>query len=380
MELIRNTMPTDLKMIKKFRDGLVLNLKNKNIDENLIFKIRLILDELIINSYEHGNRCEYDKIIDTTFIMDDTCCLIKVKDEGEGIDYLFENDGLHDYHTSVVLAIAKLLSKNKEKLKGDVVFIFQKSEEITTGAKEYLDKGLFEKVKIDKILGLHNWPEINYGKVVLKKGPLMSTKVNFKIEIIGKGQHGSMPHLNIDPIVCASNIVMALQTIISRNTNPFDSTVLSVNSINGGSENNLVVDRAHLSATIRSLSKKSLEKSIKRMEEIVKNMACAYECKYEIKYTEKIPLVYNPEKMYEKVLKSAEKILGEENIIKEGQTMASEDFAFYMEKVPGFFYWFGSGEENHKKEALHSKNFYCSDKAIKPAVEVIANAVLDLQK
>ena len=208
----------------------------------------------------------------------------------------------------------------------------------------------------------------------------MSTKVNFKIEIIGKGQHGSMPHLNIDPIVCASNIVMALQTIISRNTNPFDSTVLSVNSINGGSENNLVVDRTHLSATIRSLSEKSLEKSVKRMEEIVKNMASAYECKYEIKYTEKIPLVYNPEKMYEKVLKSAEKILGEENIIKEGQTMASEDFAFYMKKVPGFFYWFGSGEENHKKEALHSKNFYCSDKAIKPAVEVMANAVLDLQK
>lgn len=286
----------------------------------------------------------------------------------------------HDYHTSVVLAIAKLLSENKEKLKGDVVFIFQRAEEITTGAKEYIDKGLFEKVKIDKVLGLHNWPEIDYGKAIIKNGALMSTKVNFKIEIIGKGQHGSMPHLNIDPIVCASNIVMALQTIISRNTNPFDSTVLSVNSINGGSENNLVVDRTHLSATIRSLSEKSLEKSVKRMEEIVKNIAEAYECKYEIKYTEKIPLVYNPKEMYEKVLKSAEKILGEENIIKEGQTMASEDFAFYMKKVPGFFYWFGSGEENHKKEALHSKNFYCSDKAIKPAVEVIANAVLDLQK
>lgn len=286
----------------------------------------------------------------------------------------------HDYHTSVVLAIAKLLSENKEKLKGDVVFIFQRAEEITTGAKEYIDKGLFEKVKIDKVLGLHNWPEIDYGKAIIKNGALMSTKVNFKIEIIGKGQHGSMPHLNIDPIVCASNIVMALQTIISRNTNPFDSTVLSVNSINGGSENNLVVDRTHLSATIRSLSEKSLEKSVKRMEEIVKNIAEAYECKYEIKYTEKIPLVYNPKEMYEKVLKSAEKILGEENIIKEGQTMASEDFAFYMKKVPGFFYWFGSGEENHKKEALHSKNFYCSDLAIKPAVEVIANAVLDLQK
>lgn len=103
MELIRNTMPTDLKMIKKFRDGLVLNLKNKNIDENLIFKIRLILDELIINSYEHGNRCDYDKVIDTTFMMDDEFCLIKVKDEGDGIDYLFENDGLHDHGRGIKL-------------------------------------------------------------------------------------------------------------------------------------------------------------------------------------------------------------------------------------------------------------------------------------
>ena len=103
MELIRNTMPTDLEAIKGFRDELVLNLKNKKIDEDLIFKIRLILDELIINSYEHGNRCQYDKIIDTTFIVDDDCCLIKVKDEGEGIDYLYENDGLNDHGRGIKL-------------------------------------------------------------------------------------------------------------------------------------------------------------------------------------------------------------------------------------------------------------------------------------
>lgn len=173
---------------------------------------------------------------------------------------------------------------------------------------------------------------------------------------------------------------MALQTIISRNTNPFDNAVLSVNSISGGSEDNLVVDKTHLSATIRSLSESNLEKSIKRMEAIVENIATAYECKYKITYTEKIPSVYNGEEMYEKVLKSAEKILGKENIITEGHTMASEDFAFYMKEVPGFFYWFGSGEEGHAKEALHSKNFYCSDKAIRPAVEVMATCVLDLQK
>lgn len=286
----------------------------------------------------------------------------------------------HDYHTSVLLAIATVLSQHRDELYGDVVFIFQRSEEITRGAKEYIDKGLFKKVKIDRVIGLHNWPEVDFGKAIIKKGSLMSSKVNFKIDIFGKGQHGSMPHLNIDPIVCASNIVMALQTIISRNTNPFDNAVLSVNSISGGSEDNLVVDKTHLSATIRSLSEANLEKSIKRMEAIVENIATAYECKYKITYTEKIPSVYNGEEMYEKVLKSAEKILGKENIITEGHTMASEDFAFYMKEVPGFFYWFGSGEEGHAKEALHSKNFYCSDKAIRPAVEVMAASVLDLQK
>lgn len=286
----------------------------------------------------------------------------------------------HDYHTSVLLAIATVLSQHRDELYGDVVFIFQRSEEITRGAKEYIDKGLFKKVKIDRVIGLHNWPEVDFGKAIIKKGSLMSSKVNFKIDIFGKGQHGSMPHLNIDPIVCASNIVMALQTIISRNTNPFDNAVLSVNSISGGSEDNLVVDKTHLSATIRSLSESNLEKSIKRMEAIVENIATAYECKYKITYTEKIPSVYNGEEMYEKVLKSAEKILGKENIITEGHTMASEDFAFYMKEVPGFFYWFGSGEEGLAKEALHSKNFYCSDKAIRPAVEVMATCVLDLQK
>lgn len=286
----------------------------------------------------------------------------------------------HDYHTSVLLAIATVLSQHRDELYGDVVFIFQRSEEITRGAKEYIDKGLFKKVKIDRVIGLHNWPEVDFGKAIIKKGSLMSSKVNFKIDIFGKGQHGSMPHLNIDPIVCASNIVMALQTIISRNTNPFDNAVLSVNSISGGSEDNLVVDKTHLSATIRSLSESNLEKSIKRMEAIVENIATAYECKYKITYTEKIPSVYNGEEMYEKVLKSAEKILGKENIITEGHTMASEDFAFYMKEVPGFFYWFGSGEEGHAKEALHSKNFYCSDKALRPAVEVMATCVLDLQK
>lgn len=285
----------------------------------------------------------------------------------------------HDFHTAVNLGLVKILSKNIEKLNADVIFIFQRAEEITKGAKELIDLGLFEKVKIDYIFGLHNWPLEDSGKVIIKKGPLMSAKTNFKIKIIGHGQHGSMPHLNIDPIICASNIVMALQTIVSRNTDPFDNTVLSVNSINGGSEDNLIVDKVNLTATIRSLSKKSLSESTKRLIELVENISKSYKCKCEISYIDQIPLVYNSEKMYNFALKSAELIVGRDNIIKDGQTMASEDFAFYMQKVPGFFYWIPSAEEGFKKNDLHSRNFYCSDKAIRTGIEILANAVLDGQ-
>lgn len=126
----------------------------------------------------------------------------------------------------------------------------------------------------------------------------MAGKINFTIKVKGKGQHGSMPHLNIDPIVCISNIVMALQTIISRNINPFASTVFSVNSIKGGSEENLVVDKAQIS--IRSLDSKSLKNAQDNMEDLSKSIAKAYGCKISIKYDDRILIVYNNENMYEK--------------------------------------------------------------------------------
>ena len=303
--------------------------------------------------------------------------------EETDISYKSQKNGLmhacgHDLHTAILLALAKLASKNIDKLRGDVIFIFQRAEEITKGAKELIDKGLFEKVNIDMVLGFHNWPEEDYGKVIIKKGPLMAGKINFTIKVRGKGQHGSMPHLNIDPIVCISNIVMALQTIISRNTNPFSPTVLSVNSISGGSEENLVVDKAKISATIRSLDKNSLKNAQEKMQDLSKNIAKAYGCKISIEYDDRIPLVYNDEFMYEKALKSAEKVLGRENIISDCKTMASEDFAFFMEKVPSFEYFFPSGEASIKKEALHSKKFFASDKTIKTATEILLNALIDL--
>lgn len=286
----------------------------------------------------------------------------------------------HDFHMASLLGAYKILEKNIDKLKGDVLFVFQRSEETTKGAKELVDLGLFEKEKIDMFFGFHNWPMVNSGKIILKKGGLMAGKSNFVLEIIGRGGHGSNPHLNIDPIVCASNIVMSLQTVISRNMDPQSATLLSINSIKGGSEDNLVVDSVRMTATIRSLDEKSFKRAIERMEAMVKEISAAYECKYKISYTDMIPLVYNSDTMYELAEKVASDLLGKENIVKTAPTMASEDFAFFMEKVPSFMYWFGSGEEGREKNPLHTKNFYASDKGIKTAAETLANSVLWGQK
>lgn len=285
----------------------------------------------------------------------------------------------HDFHMASLLGAFKILYKNRKDLKGDVIFVFQNSEETTKGAKELVDLGLFDKEKIAYFFGLHNWPLVDFGKVILKKGPLMSTKTNFKIEIIGKGGHGSNPHLNIDPIVCASNIVMSLQTIISRNMNPQRSNLLSINSINGGSKDNLVVDSVTMTATIRSLDQRSFDRAIARMETMVGQIAGAYECSYRIDYTDRIPMVYNTDFMYDLAKKTAVEVVGESNIENTEATMASEDFAFFMEKVPSFMYWFGSGESGIEKNPLHSKKFFASDKGIKTAAETLANSVINAQ-
>lgn len=286
----------------------------------------------------------------------------------------------HDFHTATLLATIKALIKNKDKLLGDVVFVFQNSEETTKGAKELIDAGLFDKLKIDMFFGFHNWPMVESGKVILKKGALMSTKTNFNIEIKGKGGHGSNPHLNIDPIVCAANIIMSLQTVISRNTNPLSSTLLSINSINGGSTSNLVVDSVKLSATIRSLDEENFKIAVERMKDIVSQESAAYQCKYKIDFIDNIPLVYNKEDMYEFAHRVAEKTVGKSNIENILPTMASEDFAFYMQKVPAFMYWFGSAEEGIEKNPLHSRKFYASDKGIKTAAEILANSVIEGQE
>ncbi len=290
-----------------------------------------------------------------------------------------ENPGVmhacgHDLHTAALFGAALILSrlKNNGKLENTVDLVFQPAEEGTTGAGKLIKAGLFDLIRPDFCFGMHNWPSVSTGQIVCHEGALMSAKHNFTIHIGGAGGHGSMPHLNIDPIVCAAAVIQSLQTVISRNTSPLDNAVLSVNRIEGGSPANLVVDHVMMRATVRALSEKTLERLVERVNAIVKKTAEAYECTSEIIWEEKIPAVYNTPEM----TKAARIIAGKTGctVRDASPSLASEDFALYREYVPSFYFWVGSTNEGEKAEELHRPRFHTDDESLRFCAELYAVA------
>ena len=295
-----------------------------------------------------------------------------------------QNEGVmhacgHDFHTASLLGGALLLARMRREgtLKGDVDLVFQPAEEGTRGARALIDAGLFDLIHPKYCFGMHNWPSVRSGDVICHEGPLMSAKRNFTIVIYGAGGHGSMPHLNVDPIVCAAAMVQSLQTVISRNTNPLDAAILSINYIQGGSPVNLVVDRVEMMATIRSLSEEALDRAIERTKSIVANTAAAYECKYEVIWKERIPLVWNSPEMTELAKRCAGEV--DCRVTDTEPSLASEDFALYRAFVPSFFYWVGSTPEGEPVEQLHRPKFHTDDTAMRIAAELYASSVKTVQ-
>lgn len=283
----------------------------------------------------------------------------------------------HDFHTASLLGCAMILSRAAEagELKGCADLLFQPAEEGTTGARQVIDAGLFEVIHPDRCFGIHNWPSVPAGSIVIHTGPLMAAKRNFTIRVIGAGGHGSMPHLNIDPIVCAAALIQSLQTVVSRNMNPLTPTVLSVNMIHGGSPVNLVVNEVEIRATVRSLSEEALDRAIGRVETIIMKTAEAYECRAEIKWNERIPAVINTPEMCSLASRAAETVSGAK-VTDVSPSLASEDFALYRKYVPSFFYWVGSHIEGDPVEELHRPFFHTDDSAMRIAASLYAASAL----
>ena len=260
----------------------------------------------------------------------------------------------HDGHMAILLGVAQALSKNTKLKKGTVRFIFQPAEEGLGGARYMIKDGCLKGV--DEIYGLHLWNYQRYGEVGVKTGHVMASADLFDIEVMGKGGHGATPQGTVDPIVVASNLITQLQTIVSRNTNPLESTVISIGKINGGHNFNVISDHVNMSGTTRSYTESNQKMIKKRMKEIIDGVSKSFGAKITLKYKDGYPPTVNDEFSTKKVLDAATSIVGE-GAKSPYLSMGGEDFSYYLQKRPGCFFFIGSAP--NEKELLSTPH-HCS--------------------
>ena len=278
----------------------------------------------------------------------------------------------HDLHTTALCGAALLLCRMRQEGMSLPVtdLVFQPAEESGTGARMLIDAGLFDRIHPDMCFGMHNWPSVEIGKVVCREGALMAALRDFEIIVYGSGGHGSLPHLNVDPIVCAAATVQSLQTIVSRNVDPLDAGLLSINMIEGGSPVNRVADQVRLMGTVRSLSDDALERMAERVKTIVMRTALAYECRSEIRWEKPIPAVWNSPEMTKEAVRCAER--SGLSLTDAPPTLVGEDYALYRQHVPSFFFWTGSRKAGAQLHELHAPQYFADDSAIACAAELYA--------
>ena len=283
----------------------------------------------------------------------------------------------HDGHTTIALAVAEVLSAHRDRMAGRVKFVFQPAEEIGLGALAMIDDGVLQDPRPDVALGLHVWNEVPVGSLALVGGPMMAALSNFKIIITGRGGHGALPHETRDPIVAASQIVTALQSIVSRNINPTDVGVISITEFKAGDSFNVIPLRAQLRGTIRAFDKTILQMLESRLREVTDGIALALGCQAELTVEERTPPVVNAEDVSAKLRPVFERVAPDIAIISEYKTMASEDMSYFLDAIPGTFFFVGSANpERGLDYPHHHPQFDFDDEAVIPlAVNLLASAV-----
>ncbi len=304
--------------------------------------------------------------------------------EETNADYASVNEGMmhacgHDGHVAIGLSLAKILHKNRDELAGTVKMVFQPAEEGMGGAQRMVDEGVLETPKPDYSIGLHLWNTMPVGQFGITTGPIMAAAETLNIKIFGKGAHGAKPNEGIDPIVAAAQIILGLQTIVSRNVDPKDNTVISVTAIHSGTAFNIIPPELEIMGTIRTYSPETRELVLKRIEEVVTGIASSMQCDSEITITDITPIVNNEEKLTKRIQNLARDLFSDENVVTDERTMGSEDMSFLMEKNPSCFIFVGSKNiEKGKVFGHHHPKYDFDEEALKNGLALISATVFDL--
>ena len=278
--------------------------------------------------------------------------------EETGLSFASEAEGRmhacgHDGHTSMLVGAAHALSGMRDRLGGTVKFVFQPAEEGGGGGKVMVDEGVADD--ISSIFALHLWPGLPFGKVATKAGPIMAAADAFEMEVRGSGGHGAMPHLAADAVVMAAQIVTALQTIVSREVDPVEPAVLTVGEIGAGTAFNIIPEKARIGGTVRTLDPGLRERMPERIEELARGVAKGMRGDVDLDYTFSYPVTVNDEGAASLALGVAEDLFGAESVLElPNPSMGGEDFAFFLERLPGAFIWLGVGEN---VSGLHTPRF-----------------------
>lgn len=294
----------------------------------------------------------------------------------------------HDAHVAILMGVAEILSSVKKDLAGTVKFIFQPAEEGVPegevgGASQMIKEGALDDPAANVIFGLHSDPKIEAGKITYRSGPAMAAVNNFHVVIKGKGSHGANPWYSVDPIVVSAQVINNIQTIVSRNLNVTKNPgVVSVGVINGGTRWNIIPEEVLMTGTIRAFTDEDKQMMVDRLKQIITKTAEANgaTAQIQIPYSTDYPAVVNDPALMEKMLPGLKKAFGANNVLQAPPETGAEDFAFYQQKIPGLFLFFGvmkNGADPMKVAARHTPEFYLDESGMKTGVRTFLHLVLD---
>ena len=294
----------------------------------------------------------------------------------------------HDSHTAILMGVAEAMAKHRAELPGEVLFVFQPAEEgppdgETGGASQMLAEGIFKSFKPEAVFGLHVFSTLNAGQVGYRSGPLMAASDRFNIVIKGRQTHGSRPWGGIDPIVAAAEVVTSAQAVVSRRQNlTKQPIVLSFGAIKGGIRYNIIPDSVELIGTIRSFDNDMRDQAFKDLENVAQHVAAAHGATAISQIPDKVgnPVTVNNPALTAKVLPSLRKAAGDGNVVEMTLTTGAEDFAYYANEVPGFFYFVGAtpkGQDPNTAPSNHSPQFFLDESALPLGTRTLLQVAVD---